>query len=42
MKNFAISDGDTILFIGDSITDCGRRDTHVPLGDGYASIFLNW
>ena len=39
MKNFAISDGDTILFIGDSITDCGRRDTHVPLGDGYASIF---
>jgi lysophospholipase L1-like esterase len=39
MKNFTISDGDTILFIGDSITDCGRRDTHVPLGDGYVSIF---
>lgn len=39
MKSFAISDGDTVLFIGDSITDCGRRDTHVPLGDGYVSIF---
>ncbi len=39
MKNFTISDGDTILFIGDSITDCGRRDTHMPLGDGYVSIF---
>ena len=24
-----------ILFIGDSITDCQRRDTHAPLGCGY-------
>ena len=28
-----------MLFNGDSITDCGRRDRAVPLGDGYVSIF---
>jgi lysophospholipase L1-like esterase len=27
----------TILFIGDSITDCGRRDRAMPFGDGYVS-----
>jgi len=31
--------GDTILFIGDSITDCGRRNAHQPLGSGYVSLF---
>ena len=24
-----------MLFIGDSITDCGRRNEHAPLGHGY-------
>ena len=24
-----------MLFIGDSITDCGRRDAHAPFGHGY-------
>lgn len=27
-----------IVFIGDSITDCGRRDVNAPWGDGYMSI----
>lgn len=28
----------TILFIGDSITDCGRREQHAPLGNGYVAL----
>ena len=39
MSSFWIQDGERMLFIGDSITDCGRRDRAVPLGDGYVSIF---
>lgn len=31
--------GETILFIGDSITDCGRRGANAPLGDGYVRWF---
>jgi lysophospholipase L1-like esterase len=27
-----------ILFIGDSITDCGRRDANAPFGDGYMNL----
>ena len=34
-----IQDGERMLFIGDSITDCGRREHAVPLGDGYVSMF---
>ncbi|MEV0272488.1 SGNH/GDSL hydrolase family protein [Hamadaea sp. NPDC050747] len=30
--------GQHILFIGDSITDCGRRDHMAPYGDGYMSL----
>ena len=34
-----LKDGETILFIGDSITDCGRRDDqHRPMGVGYVSF----
>jgi lysophospholipase L1-like esterase len=29
---------ETILFIGDSITDCGRRGPNAPLGDGFAKM----
>lgn len=36
-----IKDGQTILFIGDSITDCGRRDTERPLGNGYVKFFAD-
>ena len=38
MGDFAIQDGQTILFIGDSITDCGRRGEEAPLGNGYVRI----
>ncbi len=31
--------GETILFIGDSITDCGRRGGAALLGDGYVRFF---
>ena len=34
-----IEDGEQLLFIGDSITDCGRRGTEAPLGNGYVRIF---
>ncbi len=27
-----------ILFIGDSITDCGRRDANAPYGNGYVNL----
>ncbi|MGN6484134.1 MAG: GDSL-type esterase/lipase family protein, partial [Thermomicrobiales bacterium] len=30
--------GQKILFIGDSITDCGRRDANAPYGNGYMSL----
>ena len=39
MGDLWIQDGERMLFIGDSITDCGRRDSAAPLGDGYVSIF---
>jgi len=32
---FAIKPKQTLLFIGDSITDCGRRAAEAPLGAGY-------
>jgi len=34
-----IKNGQTIVFIGDSITDCGRRGPQAPLGDGYVKLF---
>ncbi len=34
-----LESGETVLFIGDSITDCGRRDAqHAPLGCGYVQM----
>ena len=38
---FWIEDGETMLFIGDSITDCGRRAEAAPLGDGYVRLFAD-
>jgi acyl-CoA thioesterase-1 len=35
---FAIQTGQTVLFTGDSITDCGRRAEHHPLGAGYVRM----
>jgi len=37
-----INNGETILFIGDSITDCGRRDENKPLGNGYVKFFSDF
>jgi len=34
-----LRDGETILFIGDSITDCGRMGMERPLGCGYVKFF---
>jgi len=37
-----LKDNETILFIGDSITDCGRREPeHQPLGCGYVNMFAD-
>jgi len=36
-----VKNGQTILFIGDSITDCGRRTTDAPLGNGYVKLFAD-
>jgi lysophospholipase L1-like esterase len=36
----SIIDGSTILFVGDSITDCDRKiPAHAPLGWGYVRLF---
>lgn len=37
MSEFLIQDGQTVVFAGDSITDCGRRADHKPYGSGYVS-----
>ncbi len=39
MGDLCIQDGQKVLFIGDSITDCGRRDVAAPLGAGYVNFF---
>ena len=37
-----LKDGDTLVFIGDSITDCGRReDRGKPYGFGYVRMFVD-
>lgn len=37
-----IRNGQTVLFIGDSITDCGRRGPERPLGNGYVKLFCDF
>ncbi len=39
MLESLIQNGQKILFIGDSITDCGRRGDAAPLGSGYVKLF---
>ena len=41
MKPLAVKDGQTFVFIGDSITDCGRRDAQAPRGSGYARMTID-
>ena len=38
---FAIKPGQTVLFTGDSITDCGRRGEARPLGGGYVRMAVD-
>ena len=38
---FQIRDGQTVVFIGDSITDCGRRETARPFGQGYVQNIID-
>jgi len=41
MSDFKIQDGQTVVFIGDSITDCGRRATEAPYGNGYVKLAID-
>jgi lysophospholipase L1-like esterase len=41
-ERFLFEDGQTVLFIGDSITDCGRRGDHHPLGSGYVKAVVDF
>jgi len=42
VPSFLLRPQDKIVFIGDSITDCGRRtDTHGPYGSGYVAMIRN-
>ncbi|WP_291764864.1 SGNH/GDSL hydrolase family protein [Caldivirga sp. UBA161] len=39
MAKATFNSGDRLVFIGDSITDSGRRDVAPPLGNGYVAFF---
>ena len=41
MPNLCFRDGQTVVFIGDSITDCGRRGAAAPFGEGYVSMCID-
>jgi lysophospholipase L1-like esterase len=41
MTQLAVRSGETFLFIGDSITDCGRRAEAAPYGAGYVSLLID-
>lgn len=40
MADFMIQDGQTVVFAGDSITDCGRRAQSAPYGAGYVQAAI--
>ncbi|MDD2708143.1 MAG: SGNH/GDSL hydrolase family protein [Verrucomicrobiae bacterium] len=41
MSKFLFQNGQTVLFMGDSITDCGRRGNEAPFGHGYAKQVID-
>jgi len=41
MPDLCVAHGQKMVLIGDSITDCGRRDAHAPLGAGYVAFFTD-
>ena len=40
-KDFLFKNGETIVFIGDSITDCSRRNQFFPYGNGYVKMAID-
>ncbi len=36
--DFVLRDGQAVVLIGDSITDCARRAEHAPMGNGYVQM----
>lgn len=40
-SDLLLQDGQTVVFIGDSITDCGRRGERAPYGDGYVKAAID-
>ena len=42
MSRLIFQPDDTILFVGDSITDCGRRGPYSPYGNGFVRIVHDW
>jgi acyl-CoA thioesterase I len=41
MSNFLIKSGQKVVFIGDSITDCGRWRDFQPYGNGYVKVAID-
>lgn len=41
MSDFFMQDGQKVLFIGDSITDCDRRGDAAPFGSGYVKAAID-
>ena len=42
MGDLCVQDGQTMVLIGDSITDCGRRAPEAaPFGNGYVAFFID-
>lgn len=41
MGKFLFEDGQKVVFMGDSITDCGRRDNFFPFGNGYVKMTID-
>jgi len=41
MPELCVAHGQKMVLIGDSITDCGRRDAAAPLGAGYVAFFVD-
>jgi len=40
-SSLAVQDGETVVFIGDSITDCDRSSLARPLGNGYVRMVVD-
>ncbi len=40
-KGFLLKNKETIISIGDSITDCGRRNQFFPYGNGYVKMLID-